>query len=111
MWEALNKIESVISRIDGAGVTDIVISFSGGITQQYAYTTEKVTENGVVTEKNTLVLVSGKPVLIAEKFPEIQGVVIVAEGAGNAAVKLEIIRAVQALLEVPNEKIEVFKRS
>ena len=54
---------------------------------------------------------SGKPVLIAEKFPEIQGVVIVAEGAGNAAVKLEIIRAVQALLEVPNEKIEVFKRS
>ena len=48
---------------------------------------------------------------ILEKFPEIQGVVIVAEGAGNAAVKLEIIRAVQALLEVPNEKIEVFKRS
>ena len=106
-----NKIESVISRIDGAGVTDIVISFSGGITQQYAYTTEKVTENGVVTEKNTLVLVSGKPVLIAEKFPEIQGVVIVAEGAGNAAVKLEIIRAVQALLEVHNENIELFKQS
>lgn len=106
-----NKIESVISQIDGAGVTEIVISFAGGIQQEYAYTTEKVTDGDKTTETNTLVLVSGKPVLITEKFPEIQGIVIVADGAGDAAVRLEIIRAVQALLQVPNGKIEVFKRS
>lgn len=106
-----NKIESVIAKIDGAGEVDIVITFSGGIEQEYAYTTEKIVNGSTITEKNTLVMVSGKPVLIKEKAPEIQGIVIVADGAGNTSVRLEIIRAVQALLQVPNGKIEVFKRS
>ena len=106
-----NKIEAVISQIDGAGNVDMVITFSGGVEQEYAYTTEKVTENGVVTETNTLTLVSGKPVVIRDKMPQISGVVIVADGAGNMSVRLEIIEAVQALLDVPNGKIEVFKRS
>ena len=44
-------------------------------------------------------------------MPEVQGVVIVADGAGKASVRLEITKAVQALLKVPNGNIEVFKRS
>ena len=88
-----------------------MISFAGGIEQEYAYTTETVTQGSTVTEKNTLTLVSGKPVLLKEKMPEIQGIIIVADGAGDTSVRLEIIRAVQALLKVPNGKIEVFKRS
>lgn len=106
-----NKLETTIANIDGVGKANIVISFAGGIEQEYAYTTEKVTQGNTVTEKNTLTLVSGKPVLLKEKMPEIQGIVIVADGAGDTSVRLEIIRAVQALLKVPNGKIEVFKRS
>lgn len=106
-----NKIESVIKKIDGVGNAEIVITFSGGIEQEYAYSTEVVTQGSTVTEKHTLATVSGKPVLIREKMPQIQGVVIAADGAGQTAVRLEIIRAVQALLQVPNGKIEVFKRS
>lgn len=106
-----NKIETTISNIDGVGKVSIVISFAGSIEQEYAYTTETVTQGSTVTEKNTLTLVSGKPVLLKEKMPEIQGIIIVADGAGDTSVRLEIIRAVQALLKVPNGKIEVFKRS
>ena len=106
-----NKIETTISNIDGVGKVSIVISFAGGIEQEYAYTTETVTQGSTVTGKNTLTLVSGKPVLLKEKMPEIQGIIIVADGAGDTSVRLEIIRAVQALLKVPNGKIEVFKRS
>ena len=106
-----NKITSVISQIDGAGKCDVAISFVGGIEQEYVFSTESQTNGSVVTEKNTLTLVSGKPVVLREKMPEVQGVVIVADGADNASVRLEITKAVQALLKVPNGNIEVFKRS
>ena len=106
-----NKIKSVINQIEGAGECDVAISFVGGIEQEYVFSTENQTNGSVVSEKNVLTLVSGKPVVLREKMPEIQGVVIVADGAGNASVRLEITRAVQALLKVPNGNIEVFKRS
>ncbi|MBE5748210.1 MAG: hypothetical protein E7344_01115 [Clostridiales bacterium] len=106
-----NKIKSVISKIDGAGECDVVISFVGGVEQEYAFSNESQQNGEIITNKTTLTLVSGKPVLIREKMPEIQGVVIVADGAGKTAVKLEITKAVQALLKVPNGNIEVFKRS
>lgn len=106
-----NKIKSVISQIDGAGECDVVISFAGGVEQEYAFSSESQKNGGITTNKTTLTLVSGKPVVTREKMPEVQGVVIVADGAGKAAVKLEITKAVQALLKVPNGNIEVFKRS
>ena len=106
-----NKIKSVISQIDGAGECDVVISFVGGIEQEYVFSNESQTNGSVTTEKNVLSLVSGKPVVLREKMPEIQGVVIVADGADKASVRLEITKAVQALLKVPNGNIEVFKRS
>ena len=106
-----NKIKSVISQIDGAGKCDVVISFVGGIEQEYVYSNESQTNGSITTEKNVLSLVSGKPVVLREKMPEVQGVVIVADGAGKASVRLEITKAVQALLKVPNGNIEVFKRS
>ena len=58
-----------------------------------------------------MTLVSGKPVVLREKMPEVQGVVIVADGADMPSVRLEITKAVQALLKVPNGNIEVFKMS
>lgn len=106
-----NKIKSVISKIEGAGECDVVITFAGGVEQEYAFSSENQQNGGVTTNKTTLTLVSGKPVLLREKMPEVQGVVIVADGAGKTTVKLEITKAVQALLKVPNGNIEVFKRS
>lgn len=106
-----NKIKSVISKIDGAGECDVVISFVGGIEQEYVFSNESQQNGETIINKTTLMLVSGKPVLIREKMPEIQGVVIVSDGAEKTAVKLEITKAVQALLKVPNGNIEVFKRS
>ena len=106
-----NKIKSVISKIDGAGDCDVAISFVGGIEQEYVFSNESTTNGDTINKKSSLILVSGKPVVLREKMPEIQGVVIVSEGANKASVRLEITKAVQALLKVPNGNIEVFKRS
>lgn len=106
-----NKIKSVISKIDGAGDCEVAISFVGGIEQEYVFSKESETNGSSVSEKTVLTLVSGKPVVLREKMPEVQGVVIVADGADMPSVRLEIIKAVQALLKVPNGNIEVFKMS
>ena len=106
-----NKIKSVISKIDGAGECEVAISFVGGIEQEYVFSDEKQQTGDSVTQKNTLTLVSGKPVVLREKIPEVFVVVIVADGADKMSVKLEITRAVQALIKVPDGNIEVFKRS
>ena len=73
--------------------------------------TESQQKDNMTIQKNTLVNSSGKPIVLREKMPEIQGVIVVADGAGIASVRLEIIKAVQALLKVPNGNIEVLKRS
>lgn len=106
-----NKIKSVISKIDGAGECDVAISFVGGIEHEYVFSNESQTNGDITNKKSGLTLVSGKPVVLREKMPEVQGVVVVADGAGKASVRLEITKAVQALLKVPNGNIEVFKRS
>ena len=106
-----NKIKSVISQIDGVGDCDVAITFAGGIEQEYLFSTESQQKDNMTIQKNTLVNSSGKPIVLREKMPEIQGVIVVADGAGIASVRLEIIKAVQALLKVPNGNIEVLKRS
>ena len=106
-----NKIKQVVGNIDGVGKVDLMISFAGGIEEVYAYTTEIKTVNGTDVETRSLSLVGGKPVLLKEIMPQISGIVVVADGGANVAVKLEIIRAIRALLDVKNLTIEVFKRS
>lgn len=41
-------------------------------------------------------------------MPDVNGVVVVAEGAQNAVIKLKIVRAVTTLLGIDDSQIEVF---
>ena len=49
------------------------------------------------------------PYVTRETAPEIEGVLVVAQGAGSSSVKTEIYEAVQALFNVPAHKIKVLK--
>ena len=53
---------------------------------------------------------SGEPVVEKELAPEISGIVISAQGGGNASVQKEISEAMQALFGLPAHKIKVLKR-
>ena len=44
-----------------------------------------------------------------EIMPPVKGVVVIAEGAGNVRVKLDLLKAVQALLSVSSSQVEIFK--
>lgn len=103
-----NKICSVIQKMQGCQNVRVAISYSATDEKLYAYDSEKVTENGVVTETNSVVLVNGKPLVLAELPPTICGVVVIADGADDAVVKLQIKQVVVTLLDVSVDKVQVF---
>lgn len=114
-----NKLCNVLTHISGAGKVKVMITLECGVEYIYATnTTEETTSqtsNGNTTTKTTkkdevlLVSVSGKssPIILQENLPKVGGVLVVASGAKNISVRLELQKAVEALLEVNSKDIEI----
>ncbi|MBQ7408412.1 MAG: hypothetical protein IJW13_03975 [Clostridia bacterium] len=97
------KLSTNLSKINGAGKVSVIISVQRGVTNEIA--TEKTIEGNVSEE--VPILVSGKPIVLAEIYPEITGVVIIAKGANNLIVKASLMAAAQTFLNVSSDKIEI----
>lgn len=101
-----NRLETVLSKVEGAGKVKVVITLESGMETVLAYktiTTE--TEKGVEIEQ-TPILVNGKTVTLMEKYPKINGVLIVVEG-NSIAVKSRLQQATTSLLDVNLSQIEI----
>lgn len=126
--ELETRLCNVLSTIDGAGKVDVMITFNGNSEVILATTTDEkstnnsTTSSGGTTNDSQTKTVSSQPVLITENgtttpivlmeiYPEIKGVIVVAEGANNVRVKLDLLKAVQALLNVNSGQVEIFKGS
>ena len=48
-----------------------------------------------------------QPVVIMEERPKAVGVIVVAEGADNLAVREQVANAIQVLLDIPAHKVTV----
>jgi stage III sporulation protein AG len=120
--EALeDRLSRILSRIEGAGEVSVSLTFARSGETEYAVnasTTMRTTEeNGSGTLRSTteqtstdsLVLAdgNGSPVTVRETMPEVQGVLVVAEGGDNAAVCSQISTALQNLLAIPAHKIVI----
>ncbi len=106
-----NKLCNVLSKISGVGEVSVVITLESGFTFEYATDKETNTvvsggtETSITTE--TVILVSGEPVVIKQNYPVIKGVVIVAKGAENFSVKMDILSATQTALQVDQQNITI----
>ena len=99
------KLSTHLSKIEGAGKVSVIISVKEGLTTQIAVEKVVTTDsNGSKTEE-TPVLVSGKPIILTEIYPEISGVVIIAKGADDLKVKIALLSATQTYLDVTSDKI------
>lgn len=109
-----DRLEQIISQIKDAGLVKVAVSFEGEIQTIIAYTTKiEELENGTKVETKSPVLITNKdgqtaPIVLETKMPNIKSIVVVASGAKNTNVKLEILRAVQAVLGLPSSNIEIF---
>ena len=110
-----NKLANVLANIKGAGNVTTMITFESGTEYIYATNEETKTNTNTSSGSTTSTTTStsspyvknNQGLLVKEVLPKISGVVVVASGAKDTKVKLEIIKAVQAVLEVPIANIEV----
>ncbi|MGI6685066.1 MAG: hypothetical protein ACOX47_06255 [Bacillota bacterium] len=120
------RLENILSKMDGVGSASVSIVFSEGPTKEYAVNVsttnkeiqEKDQSGGTrttneKTETGQMVMINGnaQPVLVKESMPKIQGVLIVAEGVEDPAVKERLFKAVQTLLQVPAHRITISSRN
>ena len=96
-----NKLGNVLSKISGVGSVNVIITLESGFSYEYATDTETT----ITTE--TVILVSNKPVVMKEIYPTIKGVVVVAKGAENFSVKMNILSAVETVLEIDRTSITI----
>ena len=114
-----NKLSNILSNISDAGNVSVMITLDGGMKYEYATESEEITTSTEVggntnskttkTEEVVIVTINGKstPLIIKESYPKIVGVVVVASGASKAQVKLNIMNAITALLDVDDSKIQI----
>lgn len=120
------KIENILSKIDGVGKVKVLITYSStsmviplynedseeSLTEENDKEggTRKITENrrkkDIIYQES-----SGEKVPITQSVisPKMEGAIITAEGAANAQVKSNIIQAVEAATGLSTHKIQVFE--
>lgn len=115
-----SELKQLICQIDGAGKCSVMITLKSGSEKvlQNDKTKKSKTEKGdkEITESdesyNTLILQRDDeeyPYVVKEIMPKIEGVVVVAEGAGNKKVSSDIVKIVQALFDVEPHKISIIE--
>lgn len=103
-----SKLEDILSNVKGAGSVKVLVTLGSGY--EYVYATEqtvKQSANGATTTTTEVVMVDGQPVVVKEIFPTIQGVLVSASGASDVSVKLNLVTAIQTVIDVPNSDITI----
>lgn len=117
--ELESKLEDILSKIEGAGEVDAMITYEASEQIEPAFnsnatkeeTTEKDSQGGertvTTSSENKTMITSGenKPVVIKTSEPKIKGVLVVATGASDPAVKQTLYNAVQTSLQVSGHQV------
>ncbi len=103
-----SRLATTLSGVKGAGKVSVAISVAGG-NKTIIATDVTTTKNGTELQTTeSAVLVGGKVVVLGETYPEITGVVIVASGASDPVVKMNLLSAAETFLSVDSAKVKIF---
>ncbi len=120
------ELEHVLSQVKGVGDVDVMITVASSeekkTLQQENTSREQRKESDSAggtrrQDSNSFqadpVLIDGEggqePYVVQIQSPQVEGVVVVAQGAGRGVVDAEIIAAVEALFPIGSHKIKVMK--
>lgn len=123
-----DKLESILTKVDGVGKVKVVVTLKSTgekvIASDSTNSEEKVEEtdsaggarsSSKTDSTNTNIFYDtgngNAPYVTMENMPEVEGIIIVAEGGGDGTIASNITSAVEALLNVPAHKIKVLKMS
>lgn len=100
------RLAAVLSRIDGAGDVSVVLTYEAGARTEYAVN-ESAGRDGAASRDVVLVGSSRDGLAVQVQEPQVRGVLVVADGAGDAAVRQMICDAVASLLGVSANRIVI----
>ena len=122
-----DRVKKILSTVDGVGKVDVMIVLKSS--EEKILRTDRsksVSESDELdsdgasrsvkssdTQESTVLTGNGAgsaPIVEKELKPEIEGIIVSAQGGGNAVIKEEISAALEALFHVPRHKIRVLKR-
>ena len=99
------QLESVLSQVEGVGAVQVAVAMESTGTQRSSQT--------VTTGETTVYEDTGDggqtPYISSSTYPEIRGVIVVAQGGGNPVIVQQIQEAVIALFHVEAHEIKVLK--
>lgn len=107
------QLEQTLHYMDGVGKVRVMITFSDNgenIVEKDVTKSENAQDSVQYQESSVYLETNGKePYVSRQKLPAVEGVLVVAQGAENSAVKQEIVDAVTALFSLEAHKIKVVK--
>lgn len=109
------RLEKIIGQMEGVGEVDVMITLEDEGESVVAQDVNKKTETTEQQEEvrretsseESTVFAGETPYETKVKAPEIRGICIVAQGAGNSETKVKIYEAVQALFAIEAHKISI----
>ena len=120
--EALeNKLVHILENVDGVGKAEVMITLKSSkesvlnkdLSEEKQTEEERSGETQKVKKQEETILSDSSgnsaPYVIKELEPEISGIVISCEGAGNKVVEASVLEAVQVLFGVSANHIKVLK--
>jgi len=107
--EQERKLEEALSQISGAGKVKVVLTLKSS-TERILASNEEISDSQSRVTYVTVQTGSGvQTVAVRYNYPVYQGALVVCQGAGNPAVRLQITEAVAALTGLTTDKITVTK--
>ena len=104
-----DKLVSILSEVKGAGTVTVALTFEQGAEYVYAEENNEKQSTDQSETSTSLAQINDSPVLIKQRLPEVKGVVIVAEGAGDALVKERLYEAAKSLLGLSTSQIAIIE--
>ena len=103
------KISEILSKIEGVGKVSATITYKDSGFTEVLKNVEIKVENGVKTTIESAVLINGKPYVINQHTPAVEGILVVCEGANEIKVKIEITEVLKTIYNVSSDKIKILK--
>lgn len=111
------RLKSALSQIRGAGNVEVMLTYENGRelvpalstdTQSTSQSGEQVSQSEstrpvTITQNGT-----EEAMVLKEVEPKIRGVIVIAQGADDIKVRMDLARAVSKVLDVSMDKIEIF---
>lgn len=118
------KLTEILSKINGAGDVDVMITFESSEELVPAYNSNTTTETTKEqdssggertttssTENKTMITSnSNEPVVLKTSEAKIKGVIVVASGASDSSVKEKLYSAVQTSLQISGHQVEIYAK-